>query len=108
EMCASTMCPLSSLTRNMALGRGSITEPSTSIASSLAKTASSAWISALRSSAGNYHNRRTGCQPRNEVSVPEVEQPFCHFQQPGGLHRLGDVLVGAQRQRPLPVFLGPF
>src|SRR5437773_2712126 len=35
-MCASTLCPLSSSTRNMALGRGSTTEPSTSIASFLA------------------------------------------------------------------------
>src|SRR6476660_10368594 len=35
-MWASTLCPFSSSTRNMALGRGSTTVPSTSIASSLA------------------------------------------------------------------------
>src|SRR3954470_23130427 len=34
EMCARTLCPLSSCTRNIALGKGSITVPSTSIASS--------------------------------------------------------------------------
>src|SRR5436190_4722097 len=32
-MCARTLCPFSSVTRNMALGRGSVTVPSTSIAS---------------------------------------------------------------------------
>src|SRR3712207_213927 len=35
EMCASTSWPLSSSTRNMALGRGSVTLPSSTIASSL-------------------------------------------------------------------------
>src|SRR4029079_17153248 len=35
EMCASTLCPLSSSTRNMALGSGSTTVPSTRIVSSL-------------------------------------------------------------------------
>src|SRR5256885_5501055 len=35
-MWASTLCPFSSSTRNIALGRGSTTVPSTSIASSLA------------------------------------------------------------------------
>src|SRR5689334_12879617 len=35
EMCASTLCPFSSSTRNMALGRGSTTVPSTRIVSSL-------------------------------------------------------------------------
>src|SRR5512132_2308046 len=35
-MWASTLCPFSSSTRNMAFGRGSTTVPSTSIASSLA------------------------------------------------------------------------
>src|SRR5215217_687292 len=34
EMCASTLWPLSSTTRNIALGRGSITVPSTSMESS--------------------------------------------------------------------------
>ena len=34
EMCARTLWPLSSWTRNIAFGRGSITVPSTSIASS--------------------------------------------------------------------------
>src|SRR3954466_4670849 len=32
-MCARTLCPFSSVTRNMALGKGSVTVPSTSIAS---------------------------------------------------------------------------
>src|SRR5436190_21615681 len=36
-MWASTLCPFSSSTRNMALGRGSTTVPSTSMTSSLAK-----------------------------------------------------------------------
>src|SRR3954453_21046539 len=36
EICASTVCPFSSSTRNIALGRGSTTVPSTSITSSLA------------------------------------------------------------------------
>src|SRR5262245_47968650 len=36
ETCASTLCPLSSSTRNIAFGSGSTTVPSTSIASSLA------------------------------------------------------------------------
>src|SRR3982750_2959131 len=35
EMCASTLCPFSSWTRNMALGSGSTTVPSSTIASSL-------------------------------------------------------------------------
>src|SRR5215218_2270187 len=35
EMCASTLCPFSSSTRNMALGSGSTTVPSTRIVSSL-------------------------------------------------------------------------
>src|SRR5262245_56591641 len=35
-MCASTLCPFSSSTRNMALGNGSTTVPSTSMTSSLA------------------------------------------------------------------------
>src|SRR5688500_4913887 len=35
EMCASTLWPFSSSTRNMALGRGSMTVPSRTIASSL-------------------------------------------------------------------------
>ena len=35
EMCASTLCPFSSSTRNMALGNGSTTVPSTRIVSSL-------------------------------------------------------------------------
>src|SRR6476646_7314188 len=34
EMCASTLCPFSSCTRNMALGNGSTTVPSSTIASS--------------------------------------------------------------------------
>src|SRR5215204_4325104 len=37
EMCASTLCPLSSSTRNCVLGNASVTVPSTSITSSLAK-----------------------------------------------------------------------
>src|SRR6266536_903745 len=37
EMCVRTLCPLSNSTRNMALGRGSTTVPSTSIASFFAK-----------------------------------------------------------------------
>src|SRR3954453_18282773 len=36
EICARTVCPFSSSTRNIALGRGSTTVPSTSITSSLA------------------------------------------------------------------------
>lgn len=34
EMCAKTMCPFFNSTRNMALGNGSTTVPSTSMASS--------------------------------------------------------------------------
>src|SRR5215216_42294 len=36
-MCANTLCPLSSSTRNCVLGSASVTVPSTSITSSLAK-----------------------------------------------------------------------
>src|ERR1700690_3143404 len=46
EMCASTLCPFSSSTRNMAFGNGSTTVPSTRIMSSLGLTRASHHLNA--------------------------------------------------------------
>src|SRR5712672_1919825 len=48
EMCASTLCPFSSSTRNMAFGNGSVTVPSTRIMSSLGLTRASHHLNCSR------------------------------------------------------------
>src|SRR5215204_4683302 len=55
EMCASTLCPLSSSTRNCVLGSASVTVPSTSMTSSLAKDLLSSSYKMAETKRISYH-----------------------------------------------------
>src|SRR5882757_6024660 len=86
-MCASTRCPLSSSTRNMAFGNGSVTVPSTRIASSLG------FASELTtSSSGNRHFGRTALQENGAGVGPERAKQA--RRRPARLHHVGWPLPG--------------
>src|SRR5215208_434298 len=57
-MCASTLCPLSSSTRNCVLGSASVTVPSTSMTSSLAKDLRSQMVTRWLSGQTNMLSRQ--------------------------------------------------
>src|SRR5919112_2722050 len=77
EMCASTLCPFSNSTRNCVLGSASVTVPSTSMTSSLAKDLlfSNSYKMA-ETKRISYHVG--GAPPTDEnASLYPPEPPFC-------------------------------
>src|SRR5438067_13163485 len=73
-MCASTLCPFSSSTRNMALGNGSTTVPSTRIVSSLGLA-----IAATYLISGAPNERANSLEPTEQATrwpAPPAIDPF--------------------------------
>src|SRR3989337_2311110 len=95
-MCARTLCPFSSSTRNWVLGNASVTVPSTSMTSSLAKDL-------LRLSVSNrYKMDRAKRQVYHAGAVPPNPYPTSGGllgEHPGTVLRDGDgvLAVGGQR-----------
>src|SRR3954463_6878060 len=82
-MCASTLCPFSSSTRNMALGNGSTTVPSTRIVSSLGL----ARTSHLLCVGGAEKGRKSFSEPTDHAIWSAPERAIGHFTPAAGGER---------------------
>src|ERR687887_1143688 len=102
-MWASTLCPLSSSTRNMALGRGSTTVPSTSIASFFATLLPgfSRQAKLAPTTAEHDRNYRPAPQERLQPAVPRSQHFRTVFGHGDRVLEVGRELAVRRDHRPL-------